>query len=180
MAASITTVSRILKEAGPPKLWRRTAEQREATRPERAAVSDRGKLCLGVRRFRTDFGGLFLFAHDLARIDLDGILERSRMPGSDMIPAGCAFRSLLALKLWGIGRSSHVTADTLDEGLALFAGLNVIPKRSTLTEYSCRADPRMTPGLMDRWHKAVGSLGVSVGGGEDNQGNPVLGSGFRG
>ena len=25
-----------------------------------------------------------------------------------------------------------------DEGLALFAGLNVIPKRSFLTEYSCR------------------------------------------
>ena len=166
MPASITTISRILREEGFSKLWRRTAEQRVAVRPERAAVSDRGKLDLGARRFRTDFGGLFLFAHDLARVDLDDIVEQSSMPGSDMIPAGCAFRSLLALKLWGIGRSSHVTADTLDPGLALFAGLNVIPKRSTLTEYSCRADPRVTPELMDRWHKAVESLGVSLGGGQ--------------
>lgn len=165
MAASITTISRILKDEGLPKLWRRTAVQREALRPERAAVSDREKLELGPRRFRTDFGGLFLFAHDLARIDLDGILERSSMPGSGMIPAGCAFRSLLALKLWGIGRPSHVTADTLDEGLALFAGLNVIPKRSTLTEYSCRADPRVTSELMDMWHKRVDSLGVGLGAG---------------
>ena len=29
----------------------------------------------------------------------------------------------------------------LDEGLALFAGLNVVPKRSFLTEYSCRIVP---------------------------------------
>ena len=33
----------------------------------------------------------------------------------------------------------------LDEGLALFAGLNVIPKRSFLTEYSCRIDPACYP-----------------------------------
>ncbi len=79
------------------------------------------------------------------------------------IPAGCAFRSLLALKLWGIGRPSHVTADTLDEGLALFAGLNVIPKRSTLTEYSCRADPRVTSELMNMWARGVDSLGVAPG-----------------
>ena len=32
----------------------------------------------------------------------------------------------------------------LDEGLALFAGLNVIPKRSFFTEYSCRIDPAAT------------------------------------
>ena len=38
----------------------------------------------------------------------------------------------------------------LDEGLALFAGLNVIPKRSFLTEYSCRIDPGCYPKLMRR------------------------------
>ena len=69
------------------------------------------------------------------------MLAQAGMPGSAMIPAGCAVRSLLALKLWGIGRPSQVTAETLDEGLALFAGLNAIPKRAALSEHSCRADP---------------------------------------
>jgi hypothetical protein len=31
-----------------------------------------------------------------------------------------------------------------DEGLALFAGLNAFPKKSYLSEYSCRIDHRKT------------------------------------
>ena len=165
MGASTAYIHRVLKEAGVGKLARRSLDKRlDVVREHRAAVSDRSELDLGSRKFRTDFAGLFLFAHDLARVDIDAVLEQSSMPGSDMIPSGCAFRSLLALKLWGIGRPSRVTAETLDEGLALFSGLNVIPKRSTLTEYSCRVDPRMGPGLMDRWHKAIRGLGVLLGG----------------
>ena len=164
MPTSVTAVNRILREAGLPKLWRRTPAQREEARPERAPVADRGALDLSPRSLRTGFGGLFLFAADLARCDLDGMLAQAGMPGSAMIPAGCAFRSMLALKLWGIGRPSQVAPETLDEGLALFAGLNAIPKRATLSEYSCRVDPRLGPGLMDRWHAAVHGLGVDLGG----------------
>ena len=104
MPTSVTAVNRILREAGLPKLWRRTPAQREEARPERAPVADRGALDLSPRSLRTGFGGLFLFAADLARCDLDGMLAQAGMPGSAMIPAGCAFRSMLALKLWGIGR----------------------------------------------------------------------------
>jgi hypothetical protein len=57
-------------------------------------------------------------------------------------------RSLLDLKLFGNARHSHVMSAVLDEGLALFAGLNVIPKRSVLTEYSCRIAPACYPKLM--------------------------------
>ena len=59
-------------------------------------------------------------------------------------------RSLLALKLFGNARHSRVMSSVFDEGLALFAGLNVIPKRSYLTEYSCRIDPGSYPKLMRR------------------------------
>ena len=54
-------------------------------------------------------------------------------------------------------------AETLDPGLALFAGLNVIPKRATLTEYSCRVDPRRSPAMMERWQAAVRGIGVDLG-----------------
>ena len=50
-----------------------------------------------------------------------------------------------------------------DEGLALFAGLNVMPKRAFLTEYSCRIDPDCYPVLMRRWHDAANALGLQYG-----------------
>jgi hypothetical protein len=51
----------------------------------------------------------------------------------------------------------------LDQGLALFAGLNVIPKRSFLTEYSCRIAPMCYPELMRRWFDGVSRLGLPRG-----------------
>ncbi len=51
----------------------------------------------------------------------------------------------------------------LDEGLALFAGLNIIPKRSFLTEYSCRLDPSCYPKLMRHWFDAITGLGLKHG-----------------
>jgi hypothetical protein len=72
-------------------------------------------------------------------------------------------RSLLALKLFGTARHGHVMSVVLDKGLALFAGLNVIPKRSFLTEYSCRINPGCYPELMRRWFDAVGQLGLPRG-----------------
>ena len=60
------------------------------------------------------------------------------LPGSGMIPADCALRALLALKLWGIGRKGHVMPEILDEGIALFVGLNAMPKRATLTALTFR------------------------------------------
>jgi hypothetical protein len=50
-----------------------------------------------------------------------------------------------------------------DEGLGIFAGLNVIPKRSFLTEYSCRIDPACYPKLMRGWFDAMGQLGLQRG-----------------
>jgi hypothetical protein len=80
-----------------------------------------------------------------------------------MIPAGQAMRSLLALKLFGNARHSHVMSSVFDEGLAMFAGLNVIPKRSFLTEYSCRIDPGSYPKLMRLWFEAMNPLGLERG-----------------
>ena len=80
-----------------------------------------------------------------------------------MVPAAHAMRSLLALKLFGTQRHTHVMSAVLDEGLALFAGLNVIPKRSFLTEYSCRIAPDRYPRLMRHWFDAMSRLGLEHG-----------------
>jgi hypothetical protein len=80
-----------------------------------------------------------------------------------MVPAEHAMRSLLALKLYGSQRHVHVMSAVLDEGLALFAGLNVIPKRSFLTEYSCRIDPSCYPKLMRHWFEGMSRHGLKHG-----------------
>src|SRR6266571_1435370 len=157
-------VSLILREEGLPRLQRRTDDERPQTpRPEKAEIADVRSLDLSPREFRTQYGGLFLFVPLLARIPWPDLVKRADLPGSVMIAPEHALRSLLGLKLFGSRRHSHVMADVFDQGLALFAGLNVIPKRSFLTEYSCRIRPSSYPKLMHGWFDAVGKLGLGRG-----------------
>ena len=156
---SPAAVARLLKDAGFAKLPRRADEERPATlRPEAAAVADVRELDLSAQHFRTQFGGLLLFVPYLTKIPLERMLEQAGFPGTQQIPAAQAMRSLLALKLFGSARHSHVMSSVFDQGLALFAGLNVIPKRSFLTEYSCRIPPAAYPKLMSRWFDALKTL----------------------
>ncbi len=161
---SPVAVSLVLKAEGFDRLPRRPDEDRPVSpRRTAAAVADVRALDLAPRQFRTQFGGLFLFVPFLAQVPLPAILKTAGFPGTRMVPAEHAVRALLALKLFGARRHSHVMAEVLDEGLALFAGLNVIPKRSFLTEYSCRIDPQSYPRLMQAWFDAVGRLGLGRG-----------------
>ena len=156
---SPAAVARVLKEAGFAKLPRRADEERPATpRPEAAAVADVRQLDLSPQQFRTQFGGLFLFVPYLVQIPLERMLQQTGFPGTQQVPAAQAMRSLLALKLFGSARCSHVMSSVFDQGLALFAGLNVTPKRSFLTEYSCRIPPAAYPKLMSRWFDALKTL----------------------
>jgi hypothetical protein len=161
---SPASVASVLKEEGFARLPRRREEERPAAvRPQAADVADVRQLDLSPRHFRTQFGGLFLFLPYLAAIPFETLLERAGFPGSAMVPAAHAMRSLLALKLFGTARHSHVMSYVFDEGLALFAGLNVTPKRAFLTEYSCRIDPGAYPRLMAGWFEAVTPLGLEWG-----------------
>jgi len=153
-----------LRQEGFARLPRRRDEERPpGVKPHVAAVADARQLDLTARTVRTQFGGLFLFLPYLAEVPFDAILQQAGLPGTEMIPAGQAMRSLLALKLFGNPRHSHVMSYVFDEGLGLFAGLNVIPKRSFLTEYSCRIDPACYPQLMRRWFDAANTLGLDRG-----------------
>ena len=157
-------ISTILKKEGFARLPRRGDEERpERPRAEKADVADVSALDLSPRTFRTQFGGLFLFAPYLVDMGFETIIRRADLPGSKMIPAECAMRSLLALKLFGRRRHSHVMSYVMDEGLALFAGLNVIPKRAFLTEYSCRIHPSSYPKLMKQWFDGATKLGLQRG-----------------
>lgn len=164
IARTPAAVSDLLRKEGFAKLPRRgDSERPPGTKPTAANRADARALSLEPRTFRTKFGGLFLFLPILAELGFDRVIERCEFPGTQTIPASHALRSLLALKLFGTQRHLHVMSAVLDEGLALFAGLNVVPKRSFLTEYSCRIEPTCYPKLMKRWFDALTGLGLKHG-----------------
>lgn len=161
---SSVAVSKVLQEEGFAKLPRRdNSERPSSTKPTAADVADARLLNLEPRTVRTKFGGLFLFLPALADLDFDRVVRKCDLPGTKMVPAPHALRSLLALKLFGNQRHTHVMSAVLDEGLALFAGLNVIPKRSFLSEYSSRIKPSSYPKLMRHWFDALSKLGLEHG-----------------
>jgi hypothetical protein len=161
---SINALAVLLREEGFDRLPRRLDDERPATtRPATQATADVRTLSLEPRSFRTRLGGLFFFVPLLKDIRLTDVLRQADLPGSLMIPAEQAVRSLLALKLVGSERKSHVMDLVCDQGIALFAGLNVVPKRSYLASYSSRVDHRAVVRLMAAWFDEVRRAGLPRG-----------------
>lgn len=157
MPLSPTAVREVLRAEGFAPLPRRLDEERPARLgPTPEPVADVRAFTLEPgTQFVTRCGGLFLFLPELVRLHVEGLATAAKLPGSAMIPAGHALRAVLALKLWAIERKSHVMALVADPGLALFCGLNAIPKKSYLSEYSSRVDHAHTTRLLAAWHRAV-------------------------
>jgi len=163
-AISINALSVLMREEGFEKLPRRRDDERPVTvKPEAAAVADVRAIDLSPRSFPTRVGGLFLFVPLMRDINLSKVVQSVDLPGSGMIPAEQAVRSLLALKLIGKERKSHVMDLVFDEGIALFAGLNVVPKRSYLAAYSSRVAHATNLELMGAWFEEVQHAGLKRG-----------------
>jgi len=153
MSLGTTAVREILIDEGFAALPRRLDEERpKSVGPTKEAVADVREFVLTPREFNTRVGGLFLFIPELVRLDFEALASSAKLPGSRMIPAEHALRASLALKLWSIERKSHVMALVADEGLGLFCGLNAMPKRSYLSEYSSRITPQKVANLLAGWH----------------------------
>jgi transposase len=150
---SATAVGEVLRAEGFARLPRRRDDERPSrVGPSIEAVADVREFSLAPREFTTRVGGLFLFIPDLIRLDAAALAQRGKLPGSKMIPPLQGLLASLALKLWSIERKSHVMALVADMGLGLFCGLNVMPKRSFLCEYSSRITPQKVANLLGAWH----------------------------
>jgi hypothetical protein len=85
-------------------------------------------------------------------------VRKAGYPGSEMIPADAALLSLLALKLLRKERLNHIDDFNVDQGLGLFAGLNVLPKKSFATEYSYRTQRIHQEKLLGSWVKKLSPI----------------------
>lgn len=127
----------------------------------RPPVADRRELILSARepiRLRSRAAGVFLFLPLLAQLGFASLVRKAGYPGTEMVPADAALLSLLALKLLRKERLSHIDDFNLDEGLGLFAGLNVLPKKSFATDYSYRTQRVFQQRLLGGWVKKLSPL----------------------
>src|SRR6266540_4343805 len=81
------------------------------------------------QRVHTAMAGLLLAIPDLVALDLPALVHRAGYPGTNVVPATGWILSLLALKLTGTRRVSHVDDLLGDPAAGLFAGLGVLPKK---------------------------------------------------
>jgi transposase len=139
-----TSVGEILTEEGFGRLLRGPAP--EASRSPATPGRDTGLPRAAVvdfaswpDRLPTRMAGLLLTVPDLVALDLPDLAQRAGYPGTSAVPAASWLLSLLALKLTGIRRASHVDDLLLvDPAAALLAGLATLPKKTALTDYSYR------------------------------------------
>ena len=102
--------------------------------------------------------GVFLFLPLLAQLRFDDMVAQAGYPGSGMVPPPAALLSLLTLKLLDKERRSHITDFDFDEALGLFAGLNVLPKKSYATDYSYRTTRSCQQALLSKWVAGLSPL----------------------
>ena len=154
----------ILHEAGIGRLPRRSAVERTKITKLHPPVADIGDLVLFPgRTIQCRAPLVFLFAPLLAKMHIDSLVSKARYPGTSMIPAASYIRSLLALKLLFRSRKKDVMPIADDEGFGLFAGLNVLPKTTALSDYSYRIGPEPHRALLRGVVRARNGMGAYPG-----------------
>jgi hypothetical protein len=127
--------------------------------PEVPDVANRGLLSLAYgRTLWTRVAGIFLFLPLLARVGFDRIASAAAYPETRMVPAHCALLSLLALKLLDKERRSHITDFNFDEALGLFAGLNILPKKTFANDYSFRTQREQQQRFLGGWIRELSKI----------------------
>lgn len=145
------TISRLLKAAGFPPVPRRAKLDigqtvKGTVVPHEACVLNTEML--EGRKATCNVGGIFLFMPLIEQLQLPQVVEKASLPGSKQIPSLQYFLSFLALKLIGKERLSQINDLNFDEGMGLFAGLNVLPKSTAASDYSYRLDFNMLDRLL--------------------------------
>jgi hypothetical protein len=111
----------------------------------------------------SDYAGVMLLLPALVALDLAGAVTGAGLPGTREVPALSSVLSLLALKAIGRRRVSHVDDVCVDPALASFAGLESLPKASSLGSYSYRLTRGHDEALLAGLARAMTATGQSNG-----------------
>lgn len=139
---SRTAVWELLGQAGLARMGKPAAEPAPSPEPQQLRAPKvrvlSGDEWPATGIVHTKHAGLFLLIPELIALDLPGLVSAAGWPSTSQLPALRSVLSLMALKLCGRRRRSHVKNVVHDPALGLFAGLNVLPKTWHLSTYSYR------------------------------------------
>jgi len=161
-----TGINEVITEAGLPRIWRRPEAARGGPRrdqlPRARALTADDYADLPAAA-PTRMAGLLLALPDMLALDLPALTAAAGYPGTRDIPAISYLLSLLALKLTGTRRVSHVHDLAADPGAALFTGLTALPKTTALTTYSYRLQHSKQKKFLTALDKATLAAGLATG-----------------
>jgi hypothetical protein len=161
-----TGINEVIAEAGLPRIWRRPDALRGGPRRDdvpRARALEPAEVADLPADAPTRMAGLLLTLPDLLALDLPALVTAAGYPSTRDIPALSYLLSLLALKLTGTRRVSHVADLAADPGAALFAGLTALPKTTALTTYSYRLAHAKQKAFLTALDKASITAGLATG-----------------
>jgi transposase len=123
---------RLLRHPGPESSTNPATPGRDTHLPPARVLATHDRVPEGPTRH----AGLLLAVPAIQALDLASAAKTARYPSTAAIPATNMLAGLLALKLVGARRVSHVDDFLADPAVALFAGMAHLPKKSALTAYS--------------------------------------------
>ena len=150
---SKSTVGNMIAESQLPKLQRRTHSERGLTQKNQAIpVRSKPIDFSNLEPFTIDVPacGIFFFLPYIIESGIVDIVKNCGLPESSAIDSTQACLSMLALKLIGNERLSHMDAYDHESGLGLFSGLNFLPKSTYMATYSCRTSEEMVMQLQSK------------------------------
>lgn len=140
-SVSFDAINTLLKDEGFARLPRRThIEKSKIILPNSIKAPEAAEVNLktGEDFITGKFGGLLTFLPLMEKLGIFKAIIKAKFPETTQISALSYVLSFLALKLSGNKRLSHDEHWSLERVLGLFAGLNVLPKSSSLSSYSYR------------------------------------------
>jgi hypothetical protein len=158
-----TGIAEVIAAEGLPRLWRRPDAERGGVRREIQPRAEALDFTALPERTETKLAGLLLVIPDLIALGLPEMVAAAGYPSTPRIPALSYVLSLLALKLTGTRRVSHVYDIAADPGAALFAALTALPKATALTAYSYRLEHRRQAAFLAALDKAALAAGLADG-----------------
>lgn len=162
---SLQTIDDILKKEGFAPLPRRTRQEKLTVPVPVKIIPPMSKPFISKDEvINTERGaGPLIFLPLIQQLDLVGIIQKAGFPQTQVLNDISSVMSFIALKLLGAERFSHDETWGLDRALGLFAGLNVLPKNSTLSSYSYRVIRSMNQKLLLELNKLFKDQEIETG-----------------
>jgi hypothetical protein len=137
---SLDTINTILKKEGFASLPKRTHQERVSIElPKKNIPPESVSWRYNEESFSTErAAGILIFLPLLQSLGIIKAITDAVFPSTSQLSDIQMVLSFLSLKLMGNSRWSHDSVWSMDRVLGLFAGLNVLPKATTLSSYSYR------------------------------------------